>query len=227
MNKEQNSAVVPGTRERESLAEKVRKDLACTRTHTMREWAIIEAALSAPVPPADGTPSREIDRIRAKLKTLCNAGERCSCVDGNWQWYGANCAANMTQATREALASPSGTGATEPVARDKNMFSQLADEPLAVIPESYSAPLHIRTAAEIEFARKAAKGALPPVREDREAIWPLNDKQLWEANCITRTQLESLSDESISKHAAGMRHTVKFLMQLLDEFSLSHKGGSL
>lgn len=64
------------------------------------------AALAAPVSPADGAGEREISRIRAKLKTLCNAGYRCSCVDGNWQWYGASCAANMTTAMREVLTVP-------------------------------------------------------------------------------------------------------------------------
>jgi hypothetical protein len=63
---------------------------------------------------------------------------------------------------------PDGTGAAEPVARDTNMFSRLADEPMAVIPEGYSAPLDIRTAAEIAFDRKAAKSPAPPVRGDRD-----------------------------------------------------------
>jgi hypothetical protein len=34
--------------EREKLADEVGKDLACTRTYTMREWAMIETALRNP-----------------------------------------------------------------------------------------------------------------------------------------------------------------------------------
>lgn len=43
-----------------ALADKVGKDLACTRTHSMREWAVIENALRASLPNQAGNPSREL-----------------------------------------------------------------------------------------------------------------------------------------------------------------------
>lgn len=63
-------------------------------------------------------------------------------------------------------------GAGEPVIRDTNMFSRLANEPPAIIPEGYSAPLDIRTAAEIEHDRRALKSTPPKPAPDaiREAI---------------------------------------------------------
>jgi hypothetical protein len=50
----------------------------------------------------------------------------------------------------------------------------------------------------------------------RQALWPLDDRQLWENSCITRAQIRCWADEDIAKHAAGMRHTVQFLLARLD-----------
>lgn len=64
-------------------------------------------------------------------------------------------------------------GVVEPVVRDTNMFSRRANEPPAVIPEGYSAPLDIRTAAEIEHDRGAQKSAPPKPAPD--ALRPSNN----------------------------------------------------
>ncbi len=42
------------------------------------------------------------------------------------------------------------------------------------------------------------------------------DKDLWNAGCITRSQLDQWSEDDFAKHAAGMHNTAKMLLGWID-----------
>lgn len=120
-------------------------------------------------------------------------------------------AASIANALSTQPARDAAEGAEKPVVRDTNMFSRLANEPPAVIPEGYSAPLDIRTAAEIEHDRLALRASSPKPAPDApghtdltvtpESIDAFMEKNPLPAPDAMREALESLSDWCATERA--------------------------
>ena len=44
----------------------------------------------------------------------------------------------------------------------------------------------------------------------------VTDKELWHNGCLTRFQLETWTDADLAKHPVGIRKTIQFLLEIID-----------